>query len=385
MPAKRPDSAPRSLPIFPPLSSFSTLQALAVDIGKAPHSAADRVRRPQTDRLDASEGHVETAPEAMENASTPQEALRVQVAAVAAQQAALTEQESRLQQRQAALEQQEAQLAAHLEEKRRRLLELREELRQAHARLKSERAAHEAEARERLAALETAHQEAADAQQQAQAERQRLVSLRVRLKRRWHRHWAAERAATRQREPALVRSQRNLESEADRAQRERAQLEQAFAQFQAETELGRRQLQVAWDALRAEQRQWCKERDERNAALDRRTTRCAQREKAALEIERGLAARQQQWERVRLAREKETDGLENRIRNQRRKLLDQEQEAARLEAVIRALSGRVERKSHDARQAAEQPSAVAVPFALPVTPGSVPLPDTATQTCDAAV
>src|SRR5262249_7565241 len=54
-----------------------------------------------------------------------------------------------------------------------------------------------------------------------------------------------------------------------------------------------------------------------------------------------------------------------RIRNQRRKMLDQSQEVARLEAVIRALEIRVERKGGgtpaDAAAAAD-----VLPFALPV-------------------
>src|SRR5262249_23465264 len=128
-----------------------------------------------------------------------EEALRVQVAAVAAQQAALTELESNLQRRKVALDQREAELAGHLEDKRRRLLELRDEVRQGHASLKQARAAQEAQVKELLNSLEAARQEAAEVQQQAQAERRRLVDLRVRLKRRWHRHWAGERAALKHR------------------------------------------------------------------------------------------------------------------------------------------------------------------------------------------
>src|SRR5262249_12063195 len=67
------------------------------------------------------------------------DALRIQAAAVAAQQAALAEEETKLDQRRAALEQQEEQLSAHLEEKRRRLLEIRDQARNAHAVLKNER------------------------------------------------------------------------------------------------------------------------------------------------------------------------------------------------------------------------------------------------------
>ena len=51
-------------------------------------------------------------------------AVGIQTAAVAAQQVALTEEEIKLSERRVALENQEAQLAAHLEEKRQKLLQL---------------------------------------------------------------------------------------------------------------------------------------------------------------------------------------------------------------------------------------------------------------------
>src|SRR4051794_13586670 len=118
------------------------------------------------------------------------EALRIQTAAVAAQQAALDEEEDRLQQRRAGLEQQEGQLAAHLEERRRQLGQLREQARAARAALQRERAFyHETVPRSRQD-LTQAKKEVVEAQELAQAERQRLIALRRRLKQRWHRHWA---------------------------------------------------------------------------------------------------------------------------------------------------------------------------------------------------
>ena len=301
-------------------------------------------------------------------ASQPEDedALRIQVAAVAAQQAALTELESHLQRRKVALDQQEAQLADHLEDKRRRLVELRDEVRHGHASLKQDRAAQEAQVKELLNGLEAARQEAAEEQQQAQAERRRLVDLRVRLKRRWHRHWAGERASLKHRLAGVDQQQRRLESETERLRHERTKLDAAWARFNGEAELGRRQLQASWDALRQEKRQWQEMRDQETAELDQRSAGQAQREAALLEIQQQLAAERQHWERRRLTLEKEAEGLESRIRNQRRKLLDQEQEAARLEPVLRALEARVERKTNATGEetTAEFP---AVPFAFPVS------------------
>src|SRR2546423_392053 len=78
----------------------------------------------------------------------PLDALRIQVAAVAAQQAALAEEELRLQQRRGALEKQEAQLAAHLDDRRRRLLELQDEIKTERAALEQQRAAQLGELRQ---------------------------------------------------------------------------------------------------------------------------------------------------------------------------------------------------------------------------------------------
>src|SRR5947209_11745457 len=105
------------------------------------------------------------------SAPDPLDALRIQAAAVAAQQAALTDEELRLQQRRGALENQEAQLAAHLDDRRRRLLELQEELKTGRAALEAERAA----VREQTEA--------------AANERRRLTELRQRMQQRWRDHW----------------------------------------------------------------------------------------------------------------------------------------------------------------------------------------------------
>src|SRR5262249_15126839 len=128
------------------------------------------------------------------------DAVRIQAAAVAAQQAALTEEEARLHQCRIALEQQEKQLAAHLENQRCQLLRLRDETRQAEGELQAERQAHEQRARAAAAELAQARQELETSQNQCQAERRRLEGLRGKLKRRWHRHWAAQRQAMRGRE-----------------------------------------------------------------------------------------------------------------------------------------------------------------------------------------
>ena len=107
------------------------------------------------------------------------DALRIQAAAVAAQQAALTEEELRLQQRRLALEKQEAQLAAHLDDRRRRLLELQNKIHTDRAEL-----------------IDGLHQEKEDVIK----ERRRLEELRQRQKQRWREHWGKQEAALKERQ-----------------------------------------------------------------------------------------------------------------------------------------------------------------------------------------
>jgi chromosome segregation ATPase len=257
------------------------------------------------------------------------EALRIQAAAVAAQQAALTELEMRLQQRRTALEQQEQQLATHLEEKRQRLVALRDEARQAHTVLQKERTAYE----ERVAAVmqDLAHsrREIAEQQRLALTERRRLFALRHRLKRRWHRQWAGERAMMRRREAEVQEQQRRLEKEKERFQQEKADLSQTRLRFNGEVELTRRQLQ-------ADQEQWQQEQQEahqQSRALEQRTA-------SLMEADQQLAREKRHWDTIRQQCAKEVEGLESRIRNYRRKILDQEKEVQRLETVIQELQSR---------------------------------------------
>jgi hypothetical protein len=257
-------------------------------------------------------------------------ALRIQAAAVAAQQAALTEDEIRLQQRRLALEQQEAQLAAHLEDKRRRLLELRDEARQARTELQNERAGYEQRVAETSHEIACAREEIADGQRLVQTERHRLSGLRRRLKQRWHRHWAAERLAMRRRENELAGQRRALERDGERLLQDKAGLNQARLHYHGEIELGRRQLRAAWDELHHEQLAWRQQHAAQQTDLEGMIQQCRQRDAAVTEAEHRLDEQQLRWQEKRLALEKELDGLENRVANQRRKLFEQEQELARL-------------------------------------------------------
>lgn len=303
-------------------------------------------------------------PQAYAIAGDEQEALRIQAAAVAAQQAALTEEEMRLQQRRQALEQQEEQLAAHLEEKRQRLLTLRDEARKEQTALKAERTTYEQRVAEATRRLAAGRREVAEGERQNRLERQRLLDLRRRMKRRWHRQWAAERAVIRLREGELEDERRRLEREAEQVRQERAAVVQARLCHNGDIEIGKRQLQARWDEFYHEQARWEEQREREESEWQQRRDALGQREAAVAEAERLLAQERRRWEERCQGLEQEAEGLENRVRNYRRKLLDQEQEAARLDAVVHALEQRV--------ATAPSPSLVPVPGATPLLPPSVP-------------
>jgi pSer/pThr/pTyr-binding forkhead associated (FHA) protein len=268
------------------------------------------------------------------------EALRIQAAAVAAQQAALTEEESRLQQRRGALQKQEEQLAAHLEERRRHLIELREQVRAARAALRKERAAHAERAAAVERELERWRQQNLARQQQLQLRRRRLVKLQRGLRRRWRRNWDAQEAQLRRREMELLQQRHELEREGERLRQQRAALAEERLRFHGEVELGRRQLEDARQQLAAA----CRDRERDLARRQAELNECAQTlDLRAMELtraEQDLSRRVERWEDARFSRERELEGLENRVRNQRRLLLDQQSELARLHAVIGSLQGR---------------------------------------------
>jgi len=232
------------------------------------------------------------------------------------------EEEVRLQHRRTALEQQEQQLATHLEEKRRRLITLRDEAREAHANLQQAQAAYEERVSQGLRDLAQSRQELADSQRQVQVERQRLLHLRQRLKRRFHRHWSSERMAMRLRETGLATQQRALEKERERLQHEKAGFMQARMQLNGEMELGQRHLQ----AEREQVRQIQAELQARAGALDLR-------QKSLHDGERTLAEEKQHWQAARSRLQQEVEGLESRIANCRRILLDEQQKLDRLREV----------------------------------------------------
>jgi nucleoprotein TPR len=294
--------------------------------------------------------HAEGAPPA----TSPSEALLAQAAAVAAQQSALAEEEAKLLQRRQALEQQEQQLAGHLEEKRQRLLQLTEQTQTARAALQNDRASHQDEVELARRTLQETRTRLEESKRQAEAERVRFRALRRRLKQRWQRQLHTERANFRRREEALAEEARQLEQEARELQAAKDALAQTQLQWNGEFEVGRRQLQENRDHLRREQQLWQEGRRREQEDLERRGAELDRWETDLADLERRLAVERQQGQKLRQEREKEVEGLENRIRSLRRKLGDHEDSLNRLRQNVRELTG--ERKDEAPSPATECPA-----------------------------
>jgi pSer/pThr/pTyr-binding forkhead associated (FHA) protein len=266
-----------------------------------------------------------------------QEALRIQVAAVVAQQTALTEEEARLQQRRATLEQQEAQVAAHLDEKRRRLVELHSQVQAARSALKRDKEAYEQHVEKVTGDLSLAERDMLERRQQAETERRRAALLQRRLRDRFRRHLRAERKATRERERQLEGTTRDFEKKVERLHKEKAALADAWLRFNSELEIKRRQLQEEWDKLSQGQKEWRQHQRQAETHLGAWTKQLEQREGAATSAQKAYERDRAHWQSVRVTLEKEAAGLDNRARSQRRKLQEHQQELAQLEGRLQAL------------------------------------------------
>lgn len=249
-------------------------------------------------------------------------AWRVQIAAVAAQQAALTDEENRLQQQRRGLELQEAQLVKHLDEKRKRLIELRDQARAAHAEMREERARYERCIVDQTREISAMRAEAVDAQQQAQVDRRRLLRLRHQLKQRWHRHWLAERQRIRQQEIELRETSRALARDKEQVAREREEYYRARFRLNGELELARRAINDAQLRLQANQQASAELQTQRERELLEQKIGIDQRFAQLARAEQRICERHKVWEAQRLRLERETKGLDNRIAAQRQKLAE---------------------------------------------------------------
>lgn len=262
--------------------------------------------------------------------------VRLQVAAVAAQQVSLTEEETRLLQRRAALEQQEKQLGAHLEEKRRKLVQLGERTQAERLALQQDKEAYDQNVQRASGDLTQVQRELLDNQQRAQAERKRLVDLQRRLRQRMHRFWLAEREKIAAREETLDAAVSAQDAVVARLREREQALVEKRVRFNTLYELGRNHLRESWQRLLQDQYRWKHRRGKERAALKVRARDIENAERRLAEAQRLFIQEKRSWDATRAALQQELEGLENRVNNQRLKIIDQQNELARLDGEILA-------------------------------------------------
>lgn len=316
--------------------------------------------RSPVDQLSSSESARDAlSRDALSRDALSRDVLRIQAAAVAAQQTALVEDEIRLQQRLSALSQQEKQLSTHLEEKRRKLIHLQEKAQAERASLHSERSSYEQFVNRVLGDLTQAQRELVENQQRVQAERRRLAELHRKLRQRWQRHWQAEKQKITLRQEELANDECNLAKENERLQKGQEAFAKDRLRFNGEYELGRCHLRQAWSKLHEAQRQWRTRRRQERSALRLHRHDLAQAEAAVTEARRLAQQEQSQWAQARERLDKEVEGLNTRIRHQRDIVFQNQEEIARLEALLRDKRQQITEPSQGA--AFETPKAVEAP------------------------
>jgi chromosome segregation ATPase len=252
----------------------------------------------------------------MEPTSHEVAALRIQAAAVVAQQAAVFEDEARLRETRLTFEQQHTQLANILEDKRLRLVSVRDEVQSARAALELEQTKFQACVTESSRHRDLELAEIADEHTQLRVERARLARLRIRLRKRLHRHWAKERALVRMREADLRKRACENERETARLAAERETLGQMRLRLNGEIEIARREIASTRQATQLERER-----------LTEKAADLARRERVLGQAQQAFFHERQNGQRELVRLQKESAGLTSRIENQRGKLFEWERHA----------------------------------------------------------
>src|SRR5262249_13298884 len=157
-------------------------------------------------------------------------------------------------------------------------------------------------------------------QEQLEVERRRVNSALAVFKKRLRRRMQAERARVTRREQALAGQERELNIErAGLKKREDALVEDRL-RFNADYELGRRQMYEGWQRLRRAQHAWRQRRRLERAAVKLRERELVEAEHAWNVARAALERDRQHWEFRRESLQREAAGLDQRCLNERRKL-----------------------------------------------------------------
>ena len=266
-------------------------------------------------------------------AETERNALRIQAAAVAAQQSALNEEEIRLEQRRLALDKQEEQLAAHLEERRRQLLQLQEQTRQERQTFQIGRTAAIEEQAALAKELQKAREEAEAFSQRARDERQQLVELRKRILTHGKRRWKEQEAVLLRHEIELTAREARLQRGAEKLAHDHAALVEGRLRLNGDLELGKRSLRQRWQELGLAQQQWEACLNQEHAERHKQARELDQRAVAVEEAERTWNDRERSARLMLADLHRESSSLEVRIGNLREKLAQEQKAVEGMQAL----------------------------------------------------
>jgi hypothetical protein len=262
------------------------------------------------------------------------QALHIQAAAVAAQQVALEDEEVRLQKKRSDMLRQEEQLAAHLADKQRQVQCISEQTNAEREAYQQERLDHErrlAQTEEELKAAKVAcHAE----HEKLTQERRRVGAVYERLRMRWKSQWGAERAKQRTHEAELRADRQAIEERHALLRQREAALADDAARFHAERERVIRELGAEQAARRHAQERWRQRRSLEIAGLKDKS-REVDGAYAKLREARDLVIQEKNaWMQQLDLLQKELLGLNTRIVNQRARVQEQQEEIARLDAIV---------------------------------------------------
>lgn len=263
------------------------------------------------------------------------EALRIQAAAVAAQQVALEEEEARLQQRRHDLQQQEEQLAAHLDEKQRQVQLWSDFTQSERENWRKEKLEQEKILAQLEADLQQAQQDLARDHQKLTKERQHIQLVHQRLRKRWQQNWSAEKEKYQKQAKKLQADTLALEDRQRALAEREAAFHQVVVQFNTERELSTRELRDGRSTLAKDQETWRRRRSHEFTVLKGMQRQADETQLRIQQARQVLLEEKAAWDKQVGDLHKELVGLNSRIVNQRARVLEQQEEIVRLDAVLR--------------------------------------------------
>jgi pSer/pThr/pTyr-binding forkhead associated (FHA) protein len=265
------------------------------------------------------------------------DALRIQAAAVVAQQTALSDREQKLEAKETTLKKQHEQLVGHLDERRQRITQAREELKNEREAWNEEKANQERFLREAWKEVDNQRASIEEKKQELKRQEKRLADLRSVQKTRFKERWGAKQEELQHKEADIRLREDRLQAESNKLAREREELSARVVRHNGEREVSRRQLQQGWDELRSVQKAWLEQRSRETAELTQAKGQLDERVSALVAAQKSLKEEKARWDQLLRHLQHDIQGLDNRIRNQRTKLVAQEQHLTHVQQDLQAI------------------------------------------------